>query len=232
MSSKDRAMDHTYSQFDTDLQRLRSATIAMAELVQRQVERAVDAIVTEDPARISQVLAEETEVNRMHLQTDLLCNQMIAKLQPIAADLREILAALHMNNDLERVGDEAKKIARKARELGSRPLAIETARISMMADLAVEMLRLAIDAYHRSDTGAARQIIGRDDEVDALRSELIRELVDVMTAVPDTVSQALALIFVVQSLERVGDHATNVAEHVLLAVEGTREKRGAAAAQG
>ena len=217
-------MTHTYSLFDTELQRLRSATIAMAELVLRQVERAVDAIVTEDPARIAQVLAEEKEVNRMHLQTDQLCNRMIAKMQPIAADLREILAALHMNNDLERVGDEAKKIAKKARDLGPRPLPIGTARIEQMAGLACEMLRLAIDAYRRQDADAARALIGRDDEVDDLRDELTRELVSVMSTAPGGISQGLSLIFVVQSLERVGDHATNLAESVLLAVEGSREK--------
>lgn len=217
-------MTHTYSQFDTELQRLRSATVAMAQLAQRQVERAVDAVVTDDAGLIAQVLADEAEVNRMHLQTDLLCNRMIAKMQPIAADLREILAALHMNNDLERVGDEAKKIAKKARGLGPRPLPIGTARIEQMAGLACEMLRLAMDAYRRQDATAARELIGCDDEVDALRDELIGELVSVMTTKPESVSQGLALIFVVQSLERVGDHATNLAESVLLAVEGSREK--------
>jgi phosphate transport system protein len=217
-------MTHTYSQFDTELQRLRSATVAMAQLAQRQVERAVDAVVTDDAGLIAQVLADEAEVNRMHLQTDLLCNRMIAKMQPIAADLREILAALHMNNDLERVGDEAKKIAKKARDLGPRPLPIGTARIEQMAGLACEMLRLAMDAYRRQDAPAARALIGRDDAVDALRDELIGELVSVMTTKPESVSQGLALIFVVQSLERVGDHATNLAESVLLAVEGSREK--------
>ena len=217
-------MTHTYSQFDTELQRLRSATLSMAQLVQRQVERAVDAVVTDDAGLIAQVLADEADVNRMHLQTDLLCNRMLATMQPIAADLREILAALHMNNDLERVGDEAKKIAKKARDLGPRPLPISTARIEQMAGLACDMLSLAIDAYRRHDAAAARALIGRDDQVDDLRDQLIRELVQVMTTAPESVSQGLLLIFVVQSLERVGDHATNLAESVLLAVEGSREK--------
>ena len=219
-------MTHTYRQFDAELQRLRSTTIAMAELVLRQVERAVDAIVTDDATLIAQVLADEKEVNRRHRETDLLCNRMLATMQPIAGDLREILAALHMNNDLERVGDEAKKIAKKARDLGPRPLPVGTARIERMAGLACDMLRLATDAYRRQDADAARALIGRDDEVDDLRDELIRELVGVMTTTPESVSQGLLLIFVVQSLERVGDHATNLAESVLLAVEGSREKPG------
>ena len=186
-------MDHTYTLFDTDLQRLRSACTSMAGLVERQLLRAVDAVLTEDLGRVAQVLADETEVNRMHIHTDLLCNQMIAKLQPIAVDLRKILAALHMNNDLERIGDEAKKIALKARELGPRPLPIATDRISKMADIACEMLRLAADAYIRQDARVAVALIERDREVDKLRNELTAELVAVMGASPASVSPALAL---------------------------------------
>jgi phosphate transport system protein len=214
-------MDHTYSQFDTDLQRLRSASTTMAGLVERQLVRAVDAVLTEDLDRVAQVLVDETEVNRMHIQTDLLCNQMIAKLQPIAVDLREILAALHMNNDLERIGDEAKKIALKARTLGARPLPIAGDRIGKMADIACDMLRLAVDAYIRQDPQVAVALIKRDREVDALRNELTEDLTAVMTANPAAVSPALALIFVVQSIERVGDHATNISEYVVSVVDGT-----------
>jgi phosphate transport system protein len=214
-------MDHTYSQFDTDLHRLRSASTTMAGLVERQFIRAVDAVLTEDLGRVAQVLADETEVNRMHMQTDLLCNQMIARLQPIAVDLREILAALHMNNDLERIGDEAKKIALKAPLLGARPLPIAGDRIGKMAETACEMLRLAVDAYVRQDPAVAEALVRRDRDVDALRNELTEELTAVMAANPAAVSPALALIFVVQSIERVGDHATNISEYVVTVVDGT-----------
>jgi phosphate transport system protein len=223
-------MDHTYSQFDTDLHRLRSASTTMAGLVERQVMRAVDAVLAEDLGRVAQVLADETEVNRMHIQTDLLCNQMIAKLQPIAVDLREILASLHMNNDLERIGDEAKKIALKARMLGTRPLPIDGQRIAKMADIACEMLRLAVDAYIRQDPVVATALVERDREVDTLRNDLIEELTTVMAANPVTVSQALALIFVVQSIERIGDHATNISEYVVTVVEGTDTRHSKASA--
>jgi phosphate transport system protein len=155
------------------------------------------------------------------MQTDLLCNQMIAKLQPIAVDLREILAALHMNNDLERIGDEAKKIALKAQLLGTRPLPIAADRIGRMADIACDMLRLAVDAYVRQDPEVAVALIKRDREVDALRNDLTEELTAVMAESPAAVSPALALIFVVQSIERVGDHATNISEYVVTVVDGT-----------
>jgi phosphate transport system protein len=214
-------MDHTYSQFDTDLHRLRSASSSMAALVEQQFRRAVDAVLYEDLARVAQVLADEVEVNRMHMQTDLLCNQMIAKLQPIAVDLREILAALHMNNDLERIGDEAKKIVLKARLLGKRPLPIATDRIAQMADIACEMLRVAVDAFLRQDPQVAATLAERDREVDELRNALTEELSAVMSDVPGVVSPALALIFVVQSIERVGDHATNISEYVVTVVDGT-----------
>ena len=231
MSTESKAVDHTYTQFDTELARLRSASTAMAALVERQFLLAVDAVLHEDLGRVAQVLVDETEVNRMHMQTDLMCNQMIARLQPIAVDLREILAALHMNNDLERIGDEAKKIALKARQLGKRPLPIATERISLMAHNAAEMLRMAVDAYIRQDAKVAAALVDRDREVDALRNELTAELTEIMSATPSMVSQALALIFVVQSIERVGDHATNVSEYVVTVVEGTdtRHAKDAAA---
>jgi len=217
----DHKPEHTYSQFDTDLYRLRSTSTTMAGLVERQFRRAVDAVLNEDLGLVAQVLVDEAEVNRMHMQTDLMCNQMIARLQPIAVDLREILAALHMNNDLERIGDEAKKIALKARALQGRPRPIPTERIARMADIARDKLRLAVDAYVRQDPQVAVALAERDDEVDQLRNDLTEELTAVMGSTPGAVSPALALIFVVQSIERVGDHATNISEYVVTVVEGT-----------
>ena len=214
-------MEHTYSQFDTDLHRLRSASTTMAGLVEQQFHRAVEAVINEDLGLVAQVLADEAEVNRMHMQTDLMCNQMIAKLQPIAVDLREILANIHMNNDLERVGDEAKKIALKARALQGRSRPIDTDRIARMGDTVCDMLRLAVDAYVRQDPTVAATLAERDREVDALRTDLTEELADVMGKSPEAVSPALALIFAVQSIERVGDHATNISEYVVTVVEGT-----------
>ncbi|MGE0802481.1 MAG: phosphate signaling complex protein PhoU [Lautropia sp.] len=227
-------MDHTYTQFDTDLHSLRSATTTMAGLVERQLMRAIDAVRTEDLGRVAQVLTDEAEVNRMHVQTDLRCNQMIAKRQPIAVDLREIIAVLHMNNDLERIGDEAKKIAFKARDLVARPLPLDTGRIDRMAVIVCEMLRAAVDAFVRQDANVAASLQARDDEVDALRDDLIAELVALMAKEPLNVSRALAMVFIVQSIERVGDHAKNIAEYVVTVVDGTdpRHRKGKAAVAG
>ena len=213
-------MEHTYKPFDSDIDTLRSSVTTMGALVERQFIRAVDAIRMNDLRQIAQVLADEARVNQLHVETDLRCNQVIAKRQPIAVDLREIIAVLHINNDLERIGDEAKKIAIKGKDLNFAEPPIGMDRIDRMAQIVCEMLRSAIDAFVRHDTSVADQLATRDDEVDKLRDELIAELVGRMSEHPKCVSSAMALIFVIQSMERVGDHAKNVAEYVITVVEG------------
>jgi len=212
--------DHTLKKFDADIDSLRSLVTMMGGLVERQFVRAVDAVRLRDLGIVAQVLADEQRVNQLHVESDLRCHQTIARQQPIAIDLREIIAIIHTNNDLERIGDEAKKIALKSREFQSvePPIAID--RIERMAGLVCDMLRAAIDAFVRHDIGVAAVLAERDAEVDALRDELIAELIAEMVRQPAAVSPALALIFVVQSIERVGDHAKNIAEYVVNIVEG------------
>lgn len=212
--------DHTFRQFDTDIERMRSAVSMMGGLVERQFLRAVDAVRDGDLHLVTQVLEDERVVNQLHLESDLRCNQMIARRQPIAVDLREIIAVIHSINDLERVGDEAKKIALKARQFVGAPLPIPFEPVLRMSEIVVEMLRGAIDAFVRQDEGAAARLSMRDDEVDALRDELVGQLIKRMIDDPDVVSNALALVFIVQSIERVGDHAKNIAEYVVHVVSG------------
>lgn len=212
--------DHTFRQFDTDIDAMRSAVSMMGGLVERQFIRAVDAVRYADLRLVTQVLEDERVVNQLHLESDLRCNQMIARRQPIAVDLREIIAVIHTINDLERVGDEAKKIALKAKTFVEGKLPVPFEPIARMADIVVEMLRGAIDAFVRQDAGAAARLTSRDHEVDALRDRMVSDLIARMTDDPATVSDALALVFVVQSIERVGDHAKNVAEYVVHVVSG------------
>jgi phosphate transport system protein len=212
--------DHTNRQFDTDIERMRSTISMMGGLVERQFLRAIDAVRDGDLQRVTQVLEDEHAVNQLQLESDLRCNQMIARRQPIAVDLREIVAVIHSMNDLERVGDEAKKIALKARQFVGTPLPIPVEPILRMAEIVVEMLRGAIDAFVRQDEGAAARLSTRDDEVDALRDELVGQLITRMGDDPKVVSGALALVFVVQSIERIGDHAKNIAEYVVHVVSG------------
>ena len=224
--------EHTYKQFDTDIDTMRSAVSMMAGLVERQLERAVDAVRHGDLGLVMQVLEDERVVNQLHLESDLRCNQMIAKRQPIAVDLREIIAVIHSINDLERIGDEAKKIALKAKNFVDRPLPVPFDGVARMAAIAIEMLRASIDAFVRQDEGAADRLESRDAEVDVLRDQLVGQLIQRMADEPAIVSDALALVFVVQSIERVGDHAKNIAEYVVHVVSGVdpRHSRTAAAA--
>lgn len=212
--------DHTFRQFDTDIDALRSAFTTLGGLVERQVIRAVDAVRQGDLTLAAQVLADESHVNRLHVESDLRCNQVIARRQPAAVDLREIIAILHSVNDLERIGDEAKKIALKAPLFVEQRLPISFEPIARMALIATDMLRSAIEAFLRQDVTAAERMVSRDREVDALRDEMIQLLVNRMREEPGCVQAALALVFVVQSLERIGDHAKNIAEYVISVVSG------------
>jgi len=214
--------EHTDKAFDADIDGMRSAVMTMGGLVERQLQRAADALRHNDLRLVAEVLADEQVVNRLHVQADLLCNQIIARRQPIAIDLREVIAAIHTVNDLERIGDEAKKIAYKSRHLdaysqrGTLPLD----KVQTMAVLVGGMLGQALDAFLRHDARMSSQLAERDREVDRLRNELNDELVVRMSTDPGSVTAAMDLVFVVQSLERVGDHAKNIAEYVVNVVEG------------
>ncbi len=212
--------EHTFKAFDVDIDTLRSAVTTMGGLVERQFVRSVDAVRYGDLRRVMDVLTDEETVNRMHVETDLRCNQLIAKRQPIAVDLRETIAVIHTINDLERVGDEAKKIALKAQAFEGRGAPVAMDQIEAMADRVAQMLGAAIDAFVRHDTAVSATLVERDVEVDALRDSLVEDLIKRMSADPATVSDSLALILVVQSIERVGDHAKAIAEYVVNIVEG------------
>ena len=214
--------EHTMKAFDADIDGMRSTVMTMGGLVEKQFTRAVDAIEHNSLRLISQVLADEEVVNRYHLQADLLCNQILAKRQPVAVDLRELIGAIHTINDLERIGDEAKKIALRARDLdqhagrGSLPFA----RVRAMAEAVRGMLAEALDSFVRHDAAVAARLNARDVEVDALRESLNSELLSMMSKDPATISASMDLVFVVQSIERVGDHAKGIAEYVVNVVEG------------
>ena len=214
--------EHTLTAFDADIDGMRSALITMGGLVEKQFTRAVDAVRYCDLRLISQVLSDEEIVNQLHIQADLLCNQILARRQPFAVDLREVIAAIHSVNDLERVGDEAKKIALKARDMetNAQRLGLPLDRVHTMAESVRVMLERALDAVVRHDPDIAAELVQRDMEVDAQREALRKELMQRMASDSETVSAALDLIFVVQSIERVGDHAKNISEYVVNVVQG------------
>jgi phosphate transport system protein len=218
--------DHTVRAFDADMAGMRRAVVVMGGLVERQFRRAVESVFTGDVELVSRVLADERAVNALHLQIDDLCNRIIALRQPIAVDLREVIGVIHTINDLERVGDESKKIALKGRGVDASTWSEQLGRIAGMAEQAGDMLTRAIDAFGRHDPQVARQLGACDDSVDDLRDALVDELTAHMRTEPTRVAPALELILIVQSIERVADHAENIAEYIVNVVQGVDMRHG------
>ena len=220
--------DHTNSAFDSDIDAMRSHIITMGGLVEKQFTRAVDAVQYGDLRLITQVLTDEETVNELHIKADMLCNNILARRQPFAVDLRQVLGAIHTINDLERIGDEAKKIALKARDMeaSAQRLGLPVDVIRKIGEDVRAMLDKALDAFVRHDSAAAARIMLIDREIDAQRADLLKQLMAWIGGDGDrprssqAVSAGMDLIFVVQSIERVGDHAKNVAGYVVRVVDG------------
>lgn len=225
--------EHTTKSFDTDIEGMRSAVLKIGGLVEQQLKRACQAMLEEDLQLITQVLADEEIVNRLHTQADMLCQQIIALRQPIAVDLREVIGSLHCINDLERIGDEAKKIALRARRMAepgaeSFTLRWPKDRFQSMAEIATQMLSTALDAYARHDSSIAAQLARRDKDLDSLRDQMNLALLGYMEDNSSDVQYAIEVVFAVQALERIGDHSKNVSEFVFNVVEGVDLRHSAA----
>jgi phosphate transport system protein len=214
--------DHTSSQFDAEMETLRSDVLAMGGLVERQLVRAVDALSSDNPELAAQVLHDEARVNSMQMDIDQLCTNVIVRRQPAAGDLRMVMTMVRTVNDLERIGDEAKKIALKAQQIhaAGRLTLVRYNEINHEAELARRMLQMALDAYARLDVAAAVEVIARDQQVDAEFLAIMRHLISYMMEDPRTISAVLDVVFVAKSVERIGDHAKNIAEYVVHAVKG------------
>lgn len=215
---------HTRVSFDTDLLALRAGVLAMAELAALQFRRATDALRGADLGLAAQVMADERELNALQVGLDAACSRVIARHQPTAVDLREVIGALHAIGDLERIGDESKKMATKAASVGAADAAL-VARIAEMAGHAAAMVDRATVAWRDRDPAVAAELGPADDVVDAERDGLVAELASCLAAmrspVPSRrVEQVLDLILVVQSIERVADHAEDFAEYVVNVAEG------------
>jgi phosphate transport system protein len=205
--------------FDEDLQTLKNRLLTMGALVEDRVRQAVVALIERRPELAEKVIAGDHEINDLQIEIDDRCLKLLALQQPIASDLRLITAAMKINADLERIGDQAVNIAQNAsailRHAPLRPLL----DIPRMADLAEAMTRASLDAFVRKDAPLARAVLARDDEVDALKDQVFRVLLTYMMADPGTIERALSLILVSRNLERIADHATNIAEDVIFLVE-------------
>ncbi|MEO5695937.1 MAG: phosphate signaling complex protein PhoU [Burkholderiaceae bacterium] len=215
--------DHTHKQFDNEMEAIRTGVLTMGGLVETQLQRAITLLeVEENSAVLDQVGADEQRINRMQIDLDQQCSQIIARRQPAAIDLRMILTVTKIVNDLERVGDETKKVAYKATEAsGHHRLAqVRSFDVARSAERARSMLHLALDAFARLDPNAAAQVIDMDDELDAAFSSTLRQLISYMMEDPRTISSALEIVFIAKAIERIGDHAKNIAEAVVQVVMG------------
>jgi phosphate transport system protein len=214
MASEQQRVRH----FQSELEQLKARLLEMGGLAEEQVRLAVRGLVERDRALIDRVIGGDAPLNALHIEVDNRCFTLLALYQPMAVDLRAIVAAVKINTDLERVGDLAINIAEAARQYAAHPPVKKLIDIPRMAAIAQGMLRDALDAFVRRDTTLAQHVLDEDDALDTLKTQIFRELLTYMLQDPGTIEPALDLILISRHLERIGDHATNVAEDVIFMV--------------
>jgi phosphate transport system protein len=205
--------------FEEDLDTLKQTLLRMAGKAEAMIRMSAHALVQRDLSLADELPKIEQEVNRLQLEIDDRAFKLLALQQPMAHDLRFIIAAMKISVDLERIGDQAVNIFDNTKILLQFPLLKPLIDIPKMADIAEEMLRDSLDAFVDSDAVKARRVVTRDDEVDALKEQVFRELLTYMISDPRTIQVGLQLILVARHLERIADHATNIAEDVVYLVE-------------
>jgi phosphate transport system protein len=222
---------HTIRQYDIELEQIRSGVLAMGGLVEKQLERASAVVEQRDEAAVLEpIAADEQAINRMQMEIDQQCTQIIAKRQPAAVDLRLIMTVTKIVNDLERIGDEVKKIAYKAAEMRDAGKLAQVRSYDVARTLASvrAMLQATLDAFARLDASAAAGVVGDDEAVDAAFHAILRQLISYMMEDPRTISAAIEIVFIAKSIERIGDHAKNIAEAVVQVVKGVDVRHASA----
>jgi phosphate transport system protein len=214
--------DHTLKQFDTELEEIRSRVLQMGGLVEEQITRAIEALTTGNVVLARQVMEDDYRVNALEVAIDEECSTVIARRQPAAKDLRMVMTVVKTITDLERIGDEASKIARMARAIydSDRPTVPRVTEISHVADIALGMLRNALDAFARLDLAVAAKVVRQDEQVDQAFASILRQLITFMMEDPRTISHAIEILFIAKAIERIGDHSKNMSEYVVYLVKG------------
>lgn len=206
--------------FDVDLQTLKERLLHMGSLAETMIHLAIKGLVDRSEVMAQDVYRHEKDVNKLHIEVDDRCIKMIALHQPTASDLRFIAAAMKINSDLERIGDQAVNVAETTHHILQESQLKPLIDVPRMAEISARMLKDALDAFVNKDENLARSVLVRDDEVDELKEQVFRELLTYMIADPATIKRAIALILVSRNLERIADHATNIAEDVIFMVLG------------
>ena len=215
--------EHLSKQYDSDLDALRSRVLQMGGLVEAQILAAIEGFSTGNPELFERVIETELRVNGYEVSIDTDCSHIIVRRQPAATDLRLIMAVSKTVTDLERMGDEAEKIARMSKQIHERDrLKVQRfGQIRHVGNIAVQMLRQALDAFARLDAEQAAQVVREDMTIDDEFRSIVRQLVTFMMEDPRTISSALEVLWIAKAIERIGDHAKNVAENVIYIVKGT-----------
>jgi phosphate transport system protein len=214
--------EHTLKQFDAELEAVRARVLQMGGLVEEQIVRAMEALATGKTQLAARVVDDDHKVNGLEVAIDEECSTVIARHQPAAVDLRMLMMVVKTITDLERIGDEAAKIARMTQLIyeADRPFVPRTNEIRHMADIALAMLRNSLDAFARLDLTVAAKVVRQDDRVDDAFRAILRQLITFMMEDPRTISHSIEILFIVKAIERIGDHAKNMSEYVVYMVKG------------
>jgi phosphate transport system protein len=221
--------DHTSKNFDLELESLRTWVLQMGGLAEQQVRKAMEGLYSGDHPLLENVIRDDERINQMEIEIDALCNQVIAKRQPTAIDLRMIVSVLKAIADLERIGDKARKIARLGIALSKQPV-VSTLNVELthMADTALKMLRLSLDGFARLDVSLGTEAMRLDESVNSEYQSVARQLITYMMEDPRTITRSLDILSIAKAIERIGDHATNIAEYVVYMVKGLNVRHATA----
>jgi phosphate transport system protein len=211
---------HTDKKYEEDLKKLREEILYMGGLVEDQIQKAIKCLVDRDSELAKIIIERDHEVNRLDVEIDELCIRLLALHQPAGKDLRFITTGLKVTTDLERIGDMSVNTCERALELNQEPQLKPYIDIPRMARIAQRMIRESLDAFVREDTDLALKVCRDDEEIDQLNSQIFREVISFMIEDPHTVSRAIKLSSISKYLERMADHATNIAEMVIFMVKG------------
>jgi phosphate transport system protein len=214
--------EHTYKQYDAELEAVRAKVLKMGGLVEQQIVSALESLVSVNPKLAQEVMESDHLVNALEVQVDEDCSHIIARRQPTAGDLRMIMMVVKTVTDLERIGDEATKIARVAQKIyeSDRMYKTRFTEINNMVALAHQMLRTSLDGFARLDVAKTIEVARQDEQVDEQFRAAMRQLVTFMLEDPRTISMSLEVLFVAKAIERIGDHAKNISEYVIYMVKG------------
>ena len=214
--------EHTSKQFDTELEAIRARVLQMGGMVENQIRLAIESLITGDVELMNRVIEDDHRVNALEVEIDESCNHVLVRRQPAAGDLRMITTVIKTITDLERIGDEAEKIARMAKMLSQKESLRHPryTQIKQASDIAMDMLRKSLDAFARLDLAMAAQVVRQDELVDEEFRSIMRYLITFMMEDPRTISTSLEIVFVAKAIERIGDHAKNMSEYVVYMVKG------------